>query len=329
MNEQQFREKLLEDSALLGAWGRLVSKTIHDELEKELGGSEKIKALLKIPVEPRLKEIDSAIEKAFIRKKYPDPYNQMTDKVGVRFVTLLTDDVRLVESVINRISIWSARKDRDPEEEAAQKPESFEYQSLHYVVTNNKPRTFEKQKIPKGTTCEIQIRSMLQHVYSELTHKLIYKSKGLEASPDARRYVARSMALLETTDEILVQVHKKAPDVIRPHEAIAARLADIYRTATGLMPVVGTQTEDAIIDAFQDRILENIDEIAAACTPTSTIAGSIQDNASDHTFFRLPVITAIYYLVKKFPSHVENNWPLGSREKYLSMVFTDMGISRD
>lgn len=329
MNENEFRDRLIKDRDALGAWGEFVSKTIFAELERRLGGAEKAKAFLKIPVEPRVKDVDSAIEKAFIRKKYSNPYAEVTDKVGVRFVTLLTDDIRLVEEAVTAVPHWLAEMSRDYAEEVERSPETFEYQSLHYVVTNKKARTYNKVKIPKGMTCEIQIRSMLQHVYCELTHKIIYKTKGLAAAPQTRRYVARSMALIETTDELLLEVSRQAPGVTRPHEALADRLATIYRASTGLTPILGTPTEDKIIDTFRDLILAALDQIEILCAPGTAVSDFIKERAERNAFFRLPVIPAVYFLVQNHQVHVDKNWPLGSKDKFLTNIYTDMGIARD
>src|SRR3546814_10997244 len=56
-----------------------------------------------------------------------------------------------------------------------------------------------------GTPCEVQLRTLLQHAHSQLTHDTIYKPKTI-ASSHTKRFVARSMALIETVDDFFVQV---------------------------------------------------------------------------------------------------------------------------
>src|SRR5271167_202078 len=87
------------------------------------------------PPQSRLKGPDSLVEKAFYRgKAYTDPYSDITDKVGVRYVVLLTSNISEVEQSINEIDDWEATKDKDFEEERARQPMLFDYQSVHYIV---------------------------------------------------------------------------------------------------------------------------------------------------------------------------------------------------
>lgn len=62
---------------------------------------------LKQPATPRIKEKTSLIDKAFHRKEksYNNPYQEIEDKVGIRFVVLLTSDIdevcEIIKIVIN------------------------------------------------------------------------------------------------------------------------------------------------------------------------------------------------------------------------------------
>ena len=66
--------------------------------------------------------------------------------------------------------------------------------------------------IPKGLTCEVQVRTLLQHAYSELSHSRIYKPSF---DPDAKvkRVIAKSMALLETTDDFFEEVNDRMNEI--------------------------------------------------------------------------------------------------------------------
>ena len=82
---------------------------------------------MKTPVIPRLKDDYKLIEKAFYRNKtYTDPYTDITDKVGTRFVVLLGRDINLVSRSVMEITDWSWTKDRDFEEEQSGNPVVFD-----------------------------------------------------------------------------------------------------------------------------------------------------------------------------------------------------------
>ena len=109
---------------------------------------------------------------------------------GLRFVVLVSADIKVVERAITTCPKWTAVLARDYEEERRQRPYEFDYQSVHYIVRSKDELTFEGVTIAAGTPCEIQVRTILQHAYSELTHDTIYKP-SVQASPDVKRSTSR------------------------------------------------------------------------------------------------------------------------------------------
>jgi putative GTP pyrophosphokinase len=80
-------------------WGTFVAESIEQKL-KPLVSDRPLGAFLKVPVIPRTKTVSSFVDKAFHRKKYERPYEEVEDKVGIRFVVLLTDNIKIVERAI-------------------------------------------------------------------------------------------------------------------------------------------------------------------------------------------------------------------------------------
>ncbi|KEN17354.1 hypothetical protein AC39_2359 [Escherichia coli 6-537-08_S3_C2] len=161
-------------------------------------------SILKIEPSYRLKDISSLIEKAFYRSKnYQNPYKEITDKVGVRFVVLLTDDIPIIKEIIENCNLWEYSEDRDFIKEKEEKPYLFDYQSVHYVVKNLESIEIENISIPVGTPCEIQVRTLLQHAYAEVSHDSVYKCKA-QPSAEIKRRMARTIALMESTDELFL-----------------------------------------------------------------------------------------------------------------------------
>jgi putative GTP pyrophosphokinase len=196
----EFISKFNHDEKMLLSWGELVCQTINDQLKVINKDS-----ILKIEPCFRVKDLASLIEKAFYRfKGYNNPYKDITDKVGVRFVVLLTDDIEHIKEIIQSNPIWSCSEDRDFEKEKAEKPYLFDYQSVHYVVRNlDEITNNDGVIIPSETPCEIQIRTLLQHAYAEVSHDSVYKCKAVPSS-DIKRRMARTIALMESTDELFL-----------------------------------------------------------------------------------------------------------------------------
>lgn len=320
MNEFELREKYEVEKPYYTAWGNYIKQKILNELSHMVN----IELFLKTHCEPRVKDTKSLINKAFYRnKKYTDPYNQITDKVGIRFVVLLTDDIKIVEYVINNVSEWTCRKDRDYEEERLNKPEVFTYQSVHYIVTNNQQINEDNISIPQGIACEVQIRTLLQHAYSELTHDTVYKPRT-KAEPMVHRLVARSMALIETTDELFGEVNKMLLSKDSIFEEMIANLKDIYSVIA--QPDYARNLNMYIFDAYYDIVTGfKMDEIRTYLGENPIIKDIIMKRYDKSLLYRQPIILLLVFLIMKKRKKTLELWPLTISE--IVPLYTDLGIS--
>ena len=136
------------------AWGQFVSERVVDEIRPRVKPVS-TDLFLRIPIRPRLKSDGSFVAKAFYRDKpYANPFDDITDKVGMRVVVLLPADMLLVGDVIENCSEWETSKDRDHEEERRKNPHVFTYQSDHYVVRARGDKTIDGIAVKSGTPCE-------------------------------------------------------------------------------------------------------------------------------------------------------------------------------
>src|SRR5262249_24670803 len=118
------------------------------------------------------------------KKKYTNPAAQVQDLVGVRVITYFSDDVDRVKQQFSGWVEVSAKGSRDARAEL--ETNKFGYRTLNLVV---RLRT-EQAVRPEYSTLrrrwfEIQIRSILDHAWSEIEHDVVYKS-GIRY-PDAVR----------------------------------------------------------------------------------------------------------------------------------------------
>ncbi|WP_196770032.1 GTP pyrophosphokinase [Vibrio mimicus] len=194
------------------AWGDLVVSELCQKLE-ELGRD--LGVHLKQPAKVRIKSDDSLIDKAFYRpnKNYENPYDDIEDKVGCRFVVLLVEHIDELSKIIKSSKRWEYIECRHFCEERKREPLLFTYQSVHYVVRARTDEQVNGETVKTGTPCEIQIRTLLQHAYAELTHDAVYKAKRV-VKPEVHRTVAKSMALIETTDDFFSDVNCTNSDLI-------------------------------------------------------------------------------------------------------------------
>lgn len=320
--EQEFLDKYEKIKPSLNQWGNYVGDNILNKLKEKGINTEHF---LKIPPIVRIKDNVSILEKAFYRKKnYLNPINDITDKVGIRFVVLLLEDINIIKEIIEKSNKWISSKDRDFEKEREEKPTFFDYQSIHYVVTNNETKNVNNISIESGMTCEIQIRTLLQHAYSELTHDTVYKPKQT-VEPNIQRLIARSMAMIETTDGIFKEVNEV---MINGSNLKSNNLLPMIRQKYTEIknPEDNKRIQDLLIDSYSD-LIQQIDskELEEFINKYfSFIKEQIDTRYSSKLLFRQSIIILLYYMVKMYPTQVEMNWPL--TDDLIKPIYTDLGI---
>ncbi|EPI1485961.1 hypothetical protein CY817_001824 [Neisseria gonorrhoeae] len=111
-------------------------------------------------------------------------------------------------------------------------------QSKHYEIRPKQAFiTPENVSIPADLCCEVQVRSLLQHAYAELVHDNIYKPDG-NVPKQAEREVAKSMALMETTDDLFSRTLAILKEANQPQEELLPQLSQLYQKEIGLVPEV-------------------------------------------------------------------------------------------
>lgn len=321
MTMDEFLEKYQMEKPFFSAWGNYLKNEIMQALACQ-GMS--VSTFIKIPVEARVKDDDSIIAKAFLRpeKQYRNPYDEITDKVGIRFVVLELSDIEIIKGIIEAHGNWNISKDVDFEDNKSAKPELFVYQSVHYIVRNCSTIDCNGQSVPANTPCEIQIRTLLQHAYAELSHQTVYKSMT-QIDPIVKRKLARSMALIEATDELFKEVRQEMRTVDEQYisfmdfgkrkgrftqyvEPLNSSIFDLYRTLVG----------------DNDIKPENINEFLSE---KSYILDRVKNNDTSNILYKQPIIYLLYYLVAKHGYVTRGNWAFD--QSYLDSIYNDLGIS--
>lgn len=324
MTEAELIELWRSQRPMYEAWGAHVQETILAQLAAAIQPAS-IDGFLKIPATARTKSEDSIIEKAFYRgKNYANPYEQITDKIGLRFVVLLQRDIKIIENLIREFNGWTAKKDRDFEQERLVSPMLFDYQSVHYIVSAVSNQTVSGQNIRAGTPCEIQVRTLLQHAHSELTHDKIYKPRA-EIAPKTLRTVAKSMALIEATGDFFENVTDDLRAATEQTRAFSHQMANLYQKEIGLQPKI-TRTEGLILDAYEAFATEEaVSDTINFLNGKKFIIDKIKERRGFLQLFREPSVLFLFYLVDKHPGQAKIMWPLTPSE--LEPIYTDLGLA--
>jgi len=148
----------------------------------------------------RAKTTDSFADKC-LRKadKYDDPVHQLTDLCGGRIIATTLHEAELLCRQLQKV--FTIIENDDTAKRHAL--DAFGYMSVHFLVQIPPDRReLLGVEVPSGIgerVAEIQVRTLLQHAHSEITHDRLYKSK-FKAPEHYKREAARVAAELESTD---------------------------------------------------------------------------------------------------------------------------------
>ncbi|MBR4756141.1 MAG: hypothetical protein IK076_04300 [Bacteroidales bacterium] len=191
---------------------REAASNLTEQVKQVLSGA----GILVAAVESRVKEEASLAGKLALKGGKYSTLADITDIVGLRVITFYIDDVDKVASVVEKLFEvdWNNSVDKRKIHEI----DSFGYLSLHYVCSIPDTRY----------RFEIQIRTLLQHAWANMSHDTGYKS-GVEIPRRYMRSMSRLAGMLELVDDEFSKIRSELTDYRRRVKALVAsgNLADV------------------------------------------------------------------------------------------------------
>lgn len=151
-------------------------------------------------MESRVKSFDSLIRKIEKKKnKYINPFEEITDLIGLRIVTYYREDVDAIVKIL--FKHFEIDYSNSVNKLVNMEPDRMGYLSVHYVCKLKKENLSPKtQKLGDlNIKFEVQIRTALQHAWAAIDHKLRYKTL-VKLPKKIERKLFRISALLEIAD---------------------------------------------------------------------------------------------------------------------------------
>lgn len=320
-----FISRFREEKTTYEAWGLFVTREILTNLDLP---EEEKESFFKIPPNQRLKR-EASIRGKAERYGITDFDNNIQDLVGVRFVVLLTSDLPLIEEAIKKSIFFNSKKIRDYGTQAETNPELFEYQSIHYLISPKEHFTDKGISFGPELICEVQIRTLLQHAYAELTHDNIYKPVHVVPS-NARRLVARSMALMEATDEIFHDTLETLKIANAPRNQLLNDIKKFYfDNVFSDQEYFDSKVNFEIIDLFKDAIdfQAAFEKIKDFFYHHPHLLTTIKIYRETNFLFSQPVVLLLFFIISNNDYIVKSRWNLESMSNQLSLIFSNLGIS--
>lgn len=325
MNEADFIKQWDSEKHIYEAWGEYILGSICKSLKAK---GKDLDVFLKIPPTCRLKEDSSLVDKAFYRpgKNYTDPYSQIEDKVGARFVVLLLDHIKEICEIIQSNDTWVADACKHFDEDKEKDPLLFTYQSVHFILRPKEGIIADGVTIPATTACELQVRTLLQHAHAELTHDAIYKAKRT-IQPKVHRTVAKSMALIETTDDFFSSVTEQLNYGPLQEYGVIDRLDGLYLSLTEIKShaqkssIVVWDTYERFVD---DSLFESIQDMFNNSI-YSGLTDTVKNRYSENVFYQQSIVLFIYWMLVNKKKRLLEDWPFN--RELLEPLAVDLGVS--
>lgn len=170
-------------------------------------------------IESRTKDVNSFKEKVSRSSKaYRDPLTEVSDLCGLRVITYYQDHA----DAIGRLIHTEFLVDEELSVLHASQGAEFGYRSSHFIVRLAATRSSLLEWAGFGTLCaEVQVRTVLQHAWAAISHKLQYK-RAEDVPVALKRKLFRLSALFELADDEFVSLRDASSEV---RKEISAQLA--------------------------------------------------------------------------------------------------------
>jgi len=145
---------------------------------------------------------DSKIRREMNSRKISDAIRDVKDKIGSRYIVKDSITVECLKEIIKSDNeIWEANISRE-RKKWTKNPKEFDYNALHISVypKESEGEFGDSKKKRLNLRCEIQIKTFLEHGYSEVAHDALYKGIFI-FNDEMIRLSSKTLALLEIADE--------------------------------------------------------------------------------------------------------------------------------
>lgn len=317
MDELEIKNAFIDLKADLIEWGKFVDHTIKEKVKDYKLGD------IQIGPKFRIKDEDSFIHKALHRQKgYTNPLLNIEDKIGTRIIVLTTDVVDRLSDDLKSCDCWDIKCAKSKQDLYEDSPDRFGYQSIHFIVSPKADCVLFAPDRLHLLTCEIQIRTLLQHAYAEVSHDNVYKGPYNDDT-SILRDLAKSMALMETADDFFCKIFDKISHPDSPEAELLSFLITKHKEimADSSTPVDMNLSQNVLSLLKKKDVQES--QIEEFLKSHQDIIDSIKSCKS--SLCRQPIIILLAYWIANEYYFLEENWEID--EEVIKSLKRSLGIS--
>lgn len=198
-------------------------------------------------VQARAKTVVSFSNKIIMKDKYQNPLTDMTDLCGARVIVHFQSQVAKVCQFIKENFEIDEANSLDLKSKL--KVNEFGYRSIHYIVTPKKDSILGVPVHDKFKTlkAEVQVRTLAEHVWADISHDRIYKTE-LTIPEEWKREAARLAAILEDADSKFAEMSQAIDSVSSVYElqyATEKAKTDIQKLQT-LIEILSADSAESV-----------------------------------------------------------------------------------
>jgi putative GTP pyrophosphokinase len=316
------RQAWLVDRPAYEAFGDLLSTRLTESIRR-LG--------VWFEVSARAKELDSLVKK--LLKKPEHSYESLPDKLGIRVIVRFRSDIKpVIETVL-------ASLDHDAVDDklGILGTDRVGYQSVHIDHLRLRENDANASQFP-GTRfwAELQVRTLAQHLWSEMSHDTVYKNDDsvemLES--DIKRRVSLMAGQIEVADREFDRLNGEL--LAEPRVQLLKALERRYFKLTSRRPDTGLslQVLDKIIplygvDPHEIEVkLDQFLESRQSVLDTVFSEGNERPERRSAFLFQ-PEVLMLYERLTNDPISTRRVWVELFPERELKRVANSFGISFD
>jgi ppGpp synthetase/RelA/SpoT-type nucleotidyltranferase len=301
-------------------------------IKARLGGA--VKSLgVYADVSARAKEVHSLVKKLLIKSHHT--YESLPDKVGARIVVRYLAELPVVLRELEKRFAFIAADDK------AKKlaRDRVGYLTIHVdglCLQQADPAAVEFP--PQQFFVELQLRTLAQHLWAEISHDAFYKNDELveSLSEDLQRRVFLMAGLIEVADREINRMNSELPD--RPGAHLFKNLETLYYRLSARKPNVELSLEviNLLLPLYHGESEKDImnSHVAPVFATSEELLRHVYSNPNGDfdeasAFLFQPEALLLYDRLKSDPDGTLAVWNQKFPTKELERVATAFGLSLD